>query len=93
LSIISEIQGLHSTEERAKAPIVMPISTLDPPRAETNKGKRKKQPKLDTVKKLASAIRIKEEEYSIKFTFKNQTPLKGFRGALELFATLNASRQ
>jgi hypothetical protein len=50
---MDEIQGRERTEEREKTPITMPMSSLEPPRCVTKRGKRKNEPKLEVVKKLA----------------------------------------
>jgi hypothetical protein len=50
---MDEIQGRERTEEREKTPIRMPMSSLEPPRCETKRGKRKNEPKLEEVKRLA----------------------------------------
>jgi len=41
--------------------MTMPMSAFDPPWLIMKIGKRKKQPRLDTVKKLAAAIRTNDE--------------------------------
>jgi len=41
--------------------MIIPISAFEPPRPIMNRGKRKKQPRLDTVKKLAAAKRRNDE--------------------------------
>jgi len=48
------------TEERTVAPMTIPMSAFDPPCLIIKIGKRKKQPRLDTVKKLAAANRTNE---------------------------------
>jgi hypothetical protein len=50
---MSEIQGRQSTDERGNTPMMIPMSDLVPPWSATNMGRRKKAPKLVTVKKLA----------------------------------------
>jgi hypothetical protein len=50
---MDDIHGRERTEEREKTPIRMPMSSLEPPRCETKRGKRKNEPKLEEVKKLA----------------------------------------
>ena len=62
---MSEIQGRQRTEERAKAPIIIPISALEPPWSVIKRGNRKKQPKLDTVKKLEKAMVRNDGLYNI----------------------------
>jgi len=44
--------------------MTIPMSAFEPPWLITKIGKRKKQPKLDTVKKLAAAIRTNDGVYS-----------------------------
>jgi hypothetical protein len=56
-----EIQGRQRTAERAKMPMIIPISDFDPPCFKINKGKRKKAPKLETVNRLARAMVINVE--------------------------------
>jgi hypothetical protein len=51
-SIIPEIQGRQMTEERAKTPIIIPMSDLEPPWLVMKRGKRKKAPKLDTINRF-----------------------------------------
>jgi hypothetical protein len=53
---MEEIHGRERTEAREKAPIRMPMSSLDPPRCETKSGNMKNDPKLEVVKKLARAM-------------------------------------
>jgi hypothetical protein len=53
---MDEIQGRERTEEREKTPITIPMSSLEPPRFEIKRGKRKNEPKLEEVKKLAKDI-------------------------------------
>jgi hypothetical protein len=55
-----ETQGLQSTAARVKTPIIIPMSDFEPPWAVMNMGKRKKEPKLDTVKRLDKDIAINE---------------------------------
>ena len=50
---MDEIQGRERTEESEKTPITIPMSSLEPPRFEMKRGKRKNDPKLEVVKKLA----------------------------------------
>lgn len=45
------------------APMMMPISAFDPPWLVINSGNKKKKPRLETVKKLAVAIRMNEAVY------------------------------
>ena len=62
---MDEVHGRERTDEREKTPITMPMSSLDPPRCETKSGKRKKQPKLEVVKKLATDMVRKVRVYRV----------------------------
>jgi hypothetical protein len=44
--------------------MIIPMSAFEPPRFMMKIGKRKKQPRPDTVKKLAMAIRINDGVYT-----------------------------
>jgi hypothetical protein len=48
------------TEERAKTPIIIPMSDLEPPWLVMKMGKRKKAPKLDTINRFAKAMVIND---------------------------------
>jgi len=61
-----EIQGRQRTAERAKIPMIIPISDLEPPWLIIYRGKRKKAPKLDTVNRLARAMVIKVALYNMR---------------------------
>ena len=66
-STISEIHGRHITEEKVKIPIIIPMSTFEPPWSDMKRGKRKKDPKLQTLKKLARAKVTNEGVISMGF--------------------------
>ena len=49
--------------------MIIPISAFEPPWYVIKRGKRKKQPRLDTVKKLATDIRTKDGVYTAGSVF------------------------
>lgn len=75
---MSEIQGRQRTAERAKAPIISPISALEPPWSVIKRGKRKKQPKLDTVKRLEKAMIRNDGLYNIEIFLPGIGRLSGY---------------
>ncbi|HKI47878.1 MAG TPA: hypothetical protein VKA69_01010, partial [Desulfobacteria bacterium] len=61
--------GRQITDERTVAPIIIPMSAFEPPWLIIKIGNMKKQPRLDTVKKLAAANRINDEVYMAGLAF------------------------
>jgi hypothetical protein len=59
LSIKEATRGIEPREVMPKEPIIKPIFASSPPKPLTNRGRRKKEEKLQKKKKFAKVINVK----------------------------------